>query len=99
MSELEQRISVEQVRVGMYIQLEDWMDHPFLFSRFKVRNEKQVEVLRSLKMTHVLYDPAKSDVPPLPPPAFVFPRTAALFSNVEDSTRTSSPRPQTAPPS
>jgi HD-GYP domain-containing protein (c-di-GMP phosphodiesterase class II) len=69
MSELEQRISVEQVRVGMYIQLEDWMDHPFLFSRFKVRNEKQVEVLRSLKMTHVLYDPAKSDVPPLPPPA------------------------------
>ena len=69
MSELEQRIGVEQVRVGLYIHLEDWMDHPFLFSSFKVRNEKQLEVLRSLKMTHVLYDPAKSDLQPLPPPA------------------------------
>jgi putative nucleotidyltransferase with HDIG domain len=69
MNELEQRISVEQVRVGLYIHLEDWMDHPFLFSSFKVRNEKQVQVLRSLKMTHVLYDPAKSDLQPLPPPA------------------------------
>lgn len=69
MSELEQRIGVEQVRVGLYIHLEDWMDHPFLFSSFKVRNEKQLEVLRSLKMTHVLYDPAKSDLLPLPLPA------------------------------
>ena len=69
MSELEQRISVEQVRVGLYIHLEDWMDHPFLFSSFKVRNEKQLQILRSLKMTHVLYDPARSDQPPLPPPA------------------------------
>ena len=69
MNELERRISVEQVRVGLYIHLEGWTDHPFLFSRFKVRNEKQVQVLRSLGMTHVLYDPAKSDQPPLPPPA------------------------------
>ncbi|MDP2028038.1 MAG: HD-GYP domain-containing protein [Thiobacillus sp.] len=69
MNELEQRISIEQVRVGLYIRLEDWMDHPFLFSSFKVRNEKQLQVLRSLKMTHVLYDPAKSDQLPLPPPA------------------------------
>ncbi|MDO9220165.1 MAG: DUF3391 domain-containing protein, partial [Thiobacillus sp.] len=73
MNELEQRIHVEQVRVGLYIHLEGWTDHPFLFSRFKVRNEKQVQVLRSLGMTHVLFDPAKSDQPPLPLPTVATP--------------------------
>lgn len=73
MSEQEQRIHVEQVRVGLYIHLEGWTDHPFLFSRFKVRNEKQVQVLRSLGMTHVLFDPAKSDQPPLPLPTVATP--------------------------
>jgi len=66
-SGLEQRIGVEQLRVGLYIHLEGWTDHPFLFSSFRIRNEKQVQVLRSLGMTHVLYDPSKSDQLPLPP--------------------------------
>ncbi|MBU2642392.1 MAG: HD-GYP domain-containing protein [Gammaproteobacteria bacterium] len=68
MSGLEQRIQVEQARVGLYIHLEGWADHPFLFSSFKIRNEKQLQVLRSLGMSHVLYDPARSDQLPLPPP-------------------------------
>lgn len=68
MSEFEQRISIEQVRVGLYIRLEDWMEHPFLFSSFKIRNEKQIQVLRSLGMQHVIYVREKSDLPPLPPP-------------------------------
>lgn len=68
MSEFEQRISIDQVRVGLYIRLEDWMEHPFLFSSFKIRNEKQVQVLRSLGMQHVIYVREKSDMPPLPPP-------------------------------
>jgi putative nucleotidyltransferase with HDIG domain len=68
MSELEQRISIDQVRVGLYIRMESWMDHPFLFSSFKIRSEKQLQQLRSLGISHVLYDSSKSDLSPLPPP-------------------------------
>jgi len=68
MNELEQRIGIEQVRVGLYIRLDSWTDHPFLFSSFKIRSEKQVQHLRSLGISHVLYDSSKSDSVPLPPP-------------------------------
>ncbi len=44
------------------------MDHPFLFSSFKIRNEKQLAALRSLGLTEVWYSPRKSDVSPLPVP-------------------------------
>lgn len=64
----EQRISIEQARIGLFIRLDDWMDHPFLFSSFKIRNEKQLKVLRSLGLKEVLYLPEKSDAAPLPPP-------------------------------
>jgi len=69
MSEQEQRISIDQVQVGLYIRLEDWMDHPFLFNSFKIRNEKQIQTLRALGIRHVIYVRDKSDLPPLPPPA------------------------------
>lgn len=52
----------------MFVRLETWMDHPFLFSSFKIRNDKQLQALRSLGLTEVLYSPDKSDVAPLPPP-------------------------------
>jgi hypothetical protein len=68
MSELEQRISIDQVRVGLYIRLEDWMDHPFLFNSFKIRNEKQIQTLRALGIQHVIYVRDKSELSPLPPP-------------------------------
>lgn len=69
MNEQEQRISIDQVQVGLYIRLEDWMDHPFLFNSFKIRNEKQLQTLRALGVRHVVYVREKSDLPPLPPPA------------------------------
>jgi putative nucleotidyltransferase with HDIG domain len=68
MSNQEQRISIEQVRIGLYIRLDDWMDHPFLFSSFRIRNEKQLRVLQSLGLKDVIYLPDKSDAQPLPPP-------------------------------
>lgn len=68
MSDFEQRIGIEQVRVGLHIRLEDWMDHPFLFNSFKIRSEKQLQVLRSLGIRHVIYVRDKSELPPLPPP-------------------------------
>lgn len=68
MGEVEQRIRIDQVRVGLYIQMDSWMDHPFLFNSFKIRTEKQLKLLRSLGVSHVLYDSSKSDLPPLPLP-------------------------------
>ncbi|WP_018506750.1 HD-GYP domain-containing protein [Thiobacillus thioparus] len=68
MNELEQRIGIEQIRVGLYIRLDSWTDHPFLFSSFKIRSEKQLQQLRSLGISHVFYDSSKSDFPPLPAP-------------------------------
>ena len=64
MSDQEQRISIDQIRVGLHIRIESWMDHPFLFSSFKIRSEKQLQQLRSLGISHVLYDSSKSDLPP-----------------------------------
>ncbi len=69
MNEHEQRISIDQLRVGLYIRLDSWMDHPFLFGSFKIRNEKQLQQLRSLGISHLFYEPGKSDLPPLPPSA------------------------------
>lgn len=80
---------MEQLRVGLYVRLEAWMDHPFLFSSFKIRNEKQLAALRSLGLSEMIYLPDKSDYPPLPPakadappppaPALVDPEIEAMW--------------------
>ena len=69
MSLSEVRISVDQVREGLYIRLDTWMNHPFLFNSFKVRNAKQIEALRAAGIREVVYLPAKSDSEPLQPVA------------------------------
>src|SRR5512139_3391004 len=93
MSDQEQRISIDQVRVGLHIRMESWMDHPFLFSSFKIRNEKQLQQLRSLGISHVLYDSSKSDLPPLPlrqadapprPPAPPDPEIEAMWAEKQE---------------
>lgn len=56
-------IDIQQLRVGMYIQLDvGWIHHPFPTSSFKVANPGQIELLRSLGLQQVRYVPAKSDV-------------------------------------
>ncbi len=67
MNQTETRISVDQLRVGLYIRLDNWMAHPFLFSSLKIRNEKQLQALRASGIREVIYCPAESDVEPLPP--------------------------------
>ncbi|OYY93626.1 MAG: hypothetical protein B7Y41_10240 [Hydrogenophilales bacterium 28-61-23] len=73
----EQRIAIDRVRVGMFIRMDTWMDHPFLFSSFKIRNETQLKALRSLGLSEVFYVPEKSDVAPLPLPKTAAPVAAA----------------------
>jgi len=60
-------ITMDQLRIGLYIHLDlNWFDHPFSFSHFKIKNETQIKTIRSLGLKSVRYDPALSDVRPLP---------------------------------
>ena len=59
-------ISLEQLRPGLYIHLDlKWMDHPFAFSSFKIKNQQQIEMLRKLGLERIRYTPEKSDCEPL----------------------------------
>lgn len=54
----------------MYIHLDlGWMDHPFSFNHFKLRSEQQLQTVRTLGLKQIRWDPARSDVDPLPLPA------------------------------
>ena len=82
MSAPEQKISPTQLRVGLHIRLDGWMEHSFLFSSFKIRNEKQLRALQSLGLETLWWLPDKSDATPLPPPAVDAPAPQA--APVED---------------
>jgi len=62
------RIKIEQVCIGLHIKLDSWMGHPFLFSNFKIKNEKQIATLKSMGLVDIEYLPEKSDTRPTPPP-------------------------------
>jgi len=65
----EYRISVDQLRPGVFIRLEktSWFDHPFLFSNFKIKDTAQIALIKRLGITHVVCIPEKSDVLPAKP--------------------------------
>lgn len=60
------RIKIEQVCIGLHIRLDSWMGHPFLFSNFKIKNQKQIDTLKSMGLTDIEYLPEKSDTRPAP---------------------------------
>ena len=60
-------IGVDQLRVGLYIHLDlKWFEHPFAFNNFRLKDEEQIEIVRSLGLKRVRFDPARSDCRPLP---------------------------------
>jgi putative nucleotidyltransferase with HDIG domain len=60
-----QRIPVDQLRPGIFVQLElKWLAHPFFFSSFKIKSQDQIQTLKELNIREVLYFPEKSDCPP-----------------------------------
>lgn len=61
------RIPITQLRTGLHVRLDSWMDHPFLFSSFTIKNEKQIAVLRSMGLTEIEYLPHLSKTTPAPP--------------------------------
>ncbi|MBI5521409.1 MAG: HD-GYP domain-containing protein [Desulfarculus sp.] len=62
----EYRVSVDLLQPGVFVRLEgQWFNHPFLFSKFKIKNQKQIDTLKSLGITEVICVPEKSDRLPL----------------------------------
>jgi putative nucleotidyltransferase with HDIG domain len=60
-------IAPEQLCVGLYIHLDlSWMEHPFTFSSFKIKNDDQLETLRQLGLLRIRVEPGKSACAPLP---------------------------------
>ncbi|MGE4299273.1 MAG: HD-GYP domain-containing protein [Desulfovibrionaceae bacterium] len=60
-------IHVDQLCVGVYVRLDlQGKRNPFLRSSFKIKNEKQIEKIRKLGLTHVNCDLSKSDQLPIP---------------------------------
>jgi putative nucleotidyltransferase with HDIG domain len=60
-------IDINQLQVGLYIHLDlGWMDHPFTLSNFKVKDEEQINKIKSIGLQKLRYDPKRSDCKPLP---------------------------------
>jgi putative nucleotidyltransferase with HDIG domain len=65
----EKTIHRDQLKVGLFIHLDlPWMKHPFMTNRFKIRNEKQLQTLKKLRLTQITIDTDKSDSAPAPMP-------------------------------
>jgi len=65
----EYRISVDQLRPGVFIRLarSNWFDHPFLFNSFKIKDDEQIALIRELGIKEVICIPERCDVLPLKP--------------------------------
>lgn len=63
----EYKVEVDQLRPGVFIRLEGvpWYRHPFLMSSFRIKDEEQIETIRSLGVEYVVCIPGKSTIPPL----------------------------------
>lgn len=58
-------IHPDDLRIGIYVHLDlGWMDHPFTFNNFKIKDEDQIQKIRALKLEKIRYDPKRSDVIP-----------------------------------
>ncbi|MDP2827885.1 MAG: HD-GYP domain-containing protein [Sulfuricellaceae bacterium] len=60
-------INPSQLCVGLYVHLDlGWMDHPFSFSSFKIKNQDQIHTIQQLGLQKIRYEQVKSDGQPLP---------------------------------
>jgi len=60
-------ISPDQLCIGLYVHIDlGWMDHPFTFNNFKIKDQAQISEIRKLNLTKLRYDPLRSDCEPAP---------------------------------
>jgi putative nucleotidyltransferase with HDIG domain len=58
----EEVIATDRLQVGMYVRLDGWINHPFLFNSFKIRDAKQLAILRSLGLKEIHFVPSRSEI-------------------------------------
>ncbi len=64
--ENKQKIRVGLLQPGVFIQLDGkWFNHPFLFSKFKLKHRDQIDILVKSGIKEVLWIPEKSDCWPI----------------------------------
>ena len=62
-----EKIPVRQLQPGLYIELPlKWNEHPFLFSRFKLKAHSEIRLIQHLGLEEVWYYPEKSLAEPAP---------------------------------
>ena len=60
-------IDVSRLKIGLFVHLDlGWMDHPFPLNSFLIRNQEQIDIIRSLDIEQVRYSPEKSESVPAP---------------------------------
>jgi putative nucleotidyltransferase with HDIG domain len=61
-------ITPGQLCIGLHVHIDkSWIDHPFTFSSFKIKNLEQVATLQAMGLGRIRFSAAKSDCEPLPP--------------------------------
>ncbi|GAB6050559.1 HD-GYP domain-containing protein [Hydrogenophilus islandicus] len=82
-------VPVDRLRPGVHVELDlPWLDHPFWFNAFTIRDEAQLAELKALGLTTVRWNPQKSRVAPLPPDATPTPSHAEQAARVAQTERT-----------
>jgi len=55
-------VSVDKLVIGMYVDIRlSWSQHPFLFSKFKIKSNSEINIIKKL-VSEVLVFPKKSDI-------------------------------------
>lgn len=62
-------VRMDQLCVGLHIKLDSWLGHPFLFNSFRIKDQKQIDAIRSMGLAEIEYFPQKSTARPLAPAA------------------------------
>jgi putative nucleotidyltransferase with HDIG domain len=79
----------DDLRIGLYVHLDlGWMEHPFTFSNFKIKDEEQISKIRELNLKKIRYDPMRSDV------VLDFPATIQTTSGNPGSPPPTTPAPE-----
>ncbi len=64
------KIPIDRLRIGMYVDLElSWVNHPFLFSRFKLKSEKDLAAILHMGLTEISVVPQRSNKDSITAPA------------------------------
>lgn len=52
----------DELRIGLFVRLNgSWFSHPFPTNTFKIKTQKELEILQKLRKVEILWDPEKSD--------------------------------------